>query len=107
MYKDFKKSPDNPFNQATVAFDATKEEKLEALKKLRAETENRYAICECKIYTPVLIGSPLCYTTDCEKNRHDFLVGTTIREVWHCAICRNLSQFIAHRNPYKIKARRH
>lgn len=41
MYKDFKKSPENPFNQATVAFDATKEEKLEALKKLRAETENR------------------------------------------------------------------
>ena len=42
MFKDFKKSPENPFNQATVAFDATKEEKLEALKKLRAETENRY-----------------------------------------------------------------
>lgn len=42
MYKNFKKSPENPFNQATVAFDATKEEKLEALKKLRAETENRY-----------------------------------------------------------------
>lgn len=41
MFKDFKKSPENPFNQATVAFDATKEEKLEALKKLRAETENR------------------------------------------------------------------
>lgn len=44
MFKDFKKSPENPFNQATVAFDATKEEKLEALKKLRAETENRYAL---------------------------------------------------------------
>lgn len=45
MFKNFKKSPENPFNQATVAFDATKEEKLEALKKLRAETENRYFYC--------------------------------------------------------------
>lgn len=42
IYKNFKKSPENPFNQATVAFDATKEEKLDALRKLRAETENRY-----------------------------------------------------------------
>lgn len=37
----FKKSPENPFNQATVAFDATKEEKVEALKALRAQTEQR------------------------------------------------------------------
>lgn len=41
MFKNFKKSPENPFNQATVAFDASKEEKLAALKKLREETENR------------------------------------------------------------------
>jgi len=41
IYKAFKKSPENPFNQATVAFDATKEEKVEALKALRAQTEQR------------------------------------------------------------------
>lgn len=39
--QEFKKSPENPFNQATVAFDATKEEKVEALRKLREETETR------------------------------------------------------------------
>lgn len=41
IFKEFKKSPENPFNQATVAFDASKEEKVEALRKLREETEQR------------------------------------------------------------------
>ena len=41
MFKQFKKSSENPFNQVTVAFDATKEEKVEALRKVREETERR------------------------------------------------------------------
>lgn len=41
MFKSFQKSPDNPFNQTTVAFDATKEEKVEALKRRQEEVEER------------------------------------------------------------------
>ncbi|KAG8924308.1 hypothetical protein FRC02_010521 [Tulasnella sp. 418] len=41
LYKQFQKSPDNPFNQTRVGYDATKEEKVEALKKSQAETESR------------------------------------------------------------------
>ncbi|KLO11705.1 DUF1014-domain-containing protein [Schizopora paradoxa] len=41
LYKNFKKSPDNPFNQASVAFDASKEEKLEVLKQKQEEVEER------------------------------------------------------------------
>lgn len=48
IYKEFKKSPENPFNQATVAFDASREEKLDALKKLREETENRWVRLSCR-----------------------------------------------------------
>ncbi|KAL9714677.1 hypothetical protein Ac2012v2_001336 [Leucoagaricus gongylophorus] len=41
LYKQFQKSPENPFNQATVAYDATKVERLDALNRKRAETEER------------------------------------------------------------------
>ncbi|KAF9009554.1 hypothetical protein BDQ17DRAFT_1348321 [Cyathus striatus] len=41
LYKKFQKSPENPFNQATVSFDASKEEKLDVLAKKRAEVEER------------------------------------------------------------------
>jgi len=41
LHKQFQKSPDNPFNQATVAYDATKEEKVEVLKQTRMEIEER------------------------------------------------------------------
>ncbi|KZT74045.1 DUF1014-domain-containing protein [Daedalea quercina L-15889] len=41
LYKQFQKSPENPFNQVTVAYDASKEEKVEALKKKSAAVENR------------------------------------------------------------------
>ncbi|KAL0947675.1 hypothetical protein HGRIS_013763 [Hohenbuehelia grisea] len=41
LYKQFQKSPENPFNQATVAYDASKEEKLDVLKSKRAQTEDR------------------------------------------------------------------
>jgi len=41
LYKQFQKSPDNPFNQTTVAYDASKEEKLDALNKKRTEIEER------------------------------------------------------------------
>ncbi|PWO00285.1 DUF1014-domain-containing protein [Tilletiopsis washingtonensis] len=41
LHDEFKKHPDNPFNQLTVAYDATKEEKLEALAAKKAEKEKR------------------------------------------------------------------
>jgi len=41
LYKQFQKSPENPFNQITVAYDANKEEKLEALESKKAEVEER------------------------------------------------------------------
>jgi len=41
LFKQFQKSPENPFNQATIAYDASKEEKVEALKKKNAEVEDR------------------------------------------------------------------
>ncbi|KAK2460692.1 hypothetical protein APHAL10511_007162 [Amanita phalloides] len=41
MYKQFHKSPDNPFNQTTVSYDATKEEKVQALKLKHMEIEER------------------------------------------------------------------
>lgn len=41
MFKSFQKSPENPFNQTTVAYDATKEEKVEALKRRQEEVEER------------------------------------------------------------------
>ncbi|KAF8188339.1 hypothetical protein BJ912DRAFT_399139 [Pholiota molesta] len=41
LYKQFQKSPENPFNQTTVAYDASKDEKVEALKRQKAEVEER------------------------------------------------------------------
>lgn len=41
LYKQFQKSPENPFNQLTVGYDATKEEKLAALEGKRSATEKR------------------------------------------------------------------
>ncbi|PWN93754.1 DUF1014-domain-containing protein [Acaromyces ingoldii] len=43
LYKEFQKHPDNPFNQLTVAYDATKEEKLAALKGKKDAVEKRLA----------------------------------------------------------------
>ncbi|KAB5595192.1 Cell division control protein 73 [Ceratobasidium theobromae] len=41
LYKTFQKSPDNPFNQTLVAYDATKEDKLEALARRKQTLEER------------------------------------------------------------------
>ncbi|ELU43763.1 hypothetical protein AG1IA_02207 [Rhizoctonia solani AG-1 IA] len=41
MYKMFQKSPDNPFNQTLVSYDATKEDKVEALSMRKKELEDR------------------------------------------------------------------
>jgi len=41
MYKDFQKSPENPFNQQLLSYDATKEDKVEALKARKAQIEDR------------------------------------------------------------------
>ncbi|TFY66627.1 hypothetical protein EVG20_g4462 [Dentipellis fragilis] len=41
LHKQFQKSPENPFNQQTVSYDASKEEKVEALSKRQAEVAER------------------------------------------------------------------
>jgi len=41
LYKKFQKSPENPFNQTVVTYDATKEEKVDALKKKNVAIEER------------------------------------------------------------------
>ncbi|TFK84019.1 DUF1014-domain-containing protein [Polyporus arcularius HHB13444] len=41
LWKQFQKSPENPFNQTTVSYDASKEERVEALKKKHAEVAQR------------------------------------------------------------------
>ncbi|KIJ31805.1 hypothetical protein M422DRAFT_266418 [Sphaerobolus stellatus SS14] len=41
LYKQFQKSPENPFNQVTVSYDASKEERVEALHKKKEDVEKR------------------------------------------------------------------
>ncbi|KAJ3926478.1 MAG: DUF1014-domain-containing protein [Lentinula lateritia] len=41
LYKQFQKSPENPFNQATVSYDASKEEKIQVLNAKKAQVEDR------------------------------------------------------------------
>ncbi|KAI0648421.1 hypothetical protein C8Q79DRAFT_872791, partial [Trametes meyenii] len=41
LYKQFQKSPENPFNQVTVSYDASKDERVEALNKKNAEIAER------------------------------------------------------------------
>jgi len=41
LQKKFQKSPDNPFNQTVISYDATKDDKVEALKRKNAATEQR------------------------------------------------------------------
>ncbi|KAF8602736.1 DUF1014-domain-containing protein [Ceratobasidium sp. AG-I] len=41
LYKEFQKSPDNPFNQTLASYDATKEERASALVKRKKELEDR------------------------------------------------------------------
>ncbi|KAJ7932655.1 DUF1014-domain-containing protein [Mycena leptocephala] len=41
LFKQFQKAPENPFNQTVVDYDATKEEKVEALKLKKAQVEER------------------------------------------------------------------
>jgi len=41
LFKQFQKSPDNPFNQVTISYDASKDEKVDALKKKQNAVESR------------------------------------------------------------------
>ncbi|KAG7453114.1 DUF1014-domain-containing protein [Guyanagaster necrorhizus] len=41
LHKQFQKSPENPFNQTVVAYDASKHDKVEALKTKKAQVEDR------------------------------------------------------------------
>jgi len=44
LYKQFQKSPENPFNQTTVAYDAKREEKVAAFGSKKAEVEERLRV---------------------------------------------------------------
>ncbi|GAA5852999.1 hypothetical protein JCM8547_004764 [Rhodosporidiobolus lusitaniae] len=48
MYENFKKAPENPFNQAHIAHTATKEDKVAALEAQKAEMARRLAESEPK-----------------------------------------------------------
>ncbi|KAJ7700846.1 hypothetical protein B0H17DRAFT_213294 [Mycena rosella] len=41
LFKQFQKAPENPFNQTVVDYDASKEDKVEALKLKKAQVEER------------------------------------------------------------------
>ncbi|KAI1791550.1 DUF1014-domain-containing protein [Ganoderma leucocontextum] len=41
LFKQFQKSPENPFNQTTVEYDASKEERVEAMNRRNAEITGR------------------------------------------------------------------
>ncbi|KAI0314377.1 hypothetical protein OF83DRAFT_1174795 [Amylostereum chailletii] len=41
LFKQFQKAPDNPFNQVTVSYDASKDDKVEALKNQQRAVEER------------------------------------------------------------------
>ncbi|RPD55671.1 DUF1014-domain-containing protein [Lentinus tigrinus ALCF2SS1-7] len=41
LWKQFQKSPENPFNQTTLSYDASKEERVEAIHKKHAEISDR------------------------------------------------------------------
>jgi len=41
LFKQFQKSPENPFNQVTVEYDATTEEKVDALHRRQEEIRDR------------------------------------------------------------------
>lgn len=42
LYKDFQKHPDNPFNQVSMDYNASKEEKVAALEAMKSQTEARW-----------------------------------------------------------------
>ncbi|WVQ86093.1 hypothetical protein IAT38_008261 [Cryptococcus sp. DSM 104549] len=42
LYKQFQKAPENPFNQAKIAYNATQEEKVAALKEIMDAKEAKY-----------------------------------------------------------------
>jgi len=44
LFKQFQKSPENPFNQTTVSYDASKDEKVEALKSKKAAVVDRLGV---------------------------------------------------------------
>ncbi|KAF8898209.1 hypothetical protein CPB84DRAFT_1780589 [Gymnopilus junonius] len=41
IYKQFQKAPENPFNQTTISYDASKDEKIQALGAKKAQIEGR------------------------------------------------------------------
>lgn len=44
IYKQFQKAPENPFNQAKIAYNATKDEKVDALKQVMDSREAKYRV---------------------------------------------------------------
>ncbi|ORY31248.1 hypothetical protein BCR39DRAFT_527112 [Naematelia encephala] len=44
LYKQFEKAPENPFNQAKLAYNASKDEKVDALKQIMDAREAKYRV---------------------------------------------------------------
>jgi hypothetical protein len=44
LYKKFQKAPENPFNQVSVAYNASKEERLGSLKATMSAREDKYRV---------------------------------------------------------------
>jgi hypothetical protein len=44
LHKKFQKAPENPFNQTTVAYNASKEERLNTLKNTMDAREDKYRV---------------------------------------------------------------
>lgn len=44
LFKQFEKAPENPFNQAKLAYNATKDEKVDALKQIMDAREAKYKV---------------------------------------------------------------
>lgn len=44
LHKQFQKAPENPFNQVSVAYNASKDDRLETLKATMAAREAKYKV---------------------------------------------------------------
>jgi hypothetical protein len=44
IHKQFQKAPENPFNQVSVAYNASKDERLDTLKKTMKAREDKYRV---------------------------------------------------------------
>ncbi|KAG6856734.1 hypothetical protein H0H87_001334 [Tephrocybe sp. NHM501043] len=64
LYKQFQKSPENPFNQTVVSYDATKDEKLTALQQKKTQVEERLKERKSQVVLRVYRADPNPLTTE-------------------------------------------